>query len=350
MIVKNEEQFLKNALTSIKYIANEIIVVDTGSIDSTPEIALQFTPNLFNFKWNDDFAQARNFSISKATGDWILVLDADESISVLDQEELKNLIEQAPPEVSAFAFHRRNYTNQLKAATLISSDKDPYPESKMATGYVEQIVVRLFRNLPQIKFQSKIHATVDESVKKLGKVHLTGVPIHHFGELKFGGDEKNALHEKLYQLSEKEAPTARIFSLHGQELLAKGETQKAISCFSKSAKLDPSHFPAWLGLANGHLIRGDYFRTRVALAKAFELNRKHFFIYLAQGIMLTTERDFKGAMQELFQALKLAPKNATIHYYIGLCLHAQGDKEKAYLAFKNACDLNPAYKAKVKFE
>ncbi len=350
MIVKNEEQFLKNALTSIKHLADEIIIVDTGSIDSTPEIALQFTPNLFNFKWNDNFASARNFALSKATGDWIFVLDADESVSVLDIDEFKTIIQEASEETSAYAFTRRNYTNEHKVASFISSASDPYPEAKMASGYIEDKVIRLVRNLPQIQFIGQIHATLNESVRKVGKIEESGIPIHHFGQLKFGNESKKEFYEHLYQVAEKESPSAKLFWQHGQDLLSRGDAVKAISYFCKSVNIDKGFFPAWLAMANGHLIHGDYFRTRVALSKARELNPNHFYIYLAQGIMLITERDFNGALEELFHALELEPKNAAIHYYTGLCLHAKGDTERAYLAFKNACDIDPTYKEKVKFE
>ncbi|OPD37881.1 glycosyl transferase [Clostridium botulinum] len=81
LIVKNEEETLHKCLDSVKNIAQEIIVVDTGSIDRTKEIALNFTDKVYDFTWCNDFSKARNFSISKASNDWILVLDADEVVT-----------------------------------------------------------------------------------------------------------------------------------------------------------------------------------------------------------------------------------------------------------------------------
>ena len=81
LIVKNEEQYLFDCLSSVKDIADEIILVDTGSTDSSIEIAGKFTAKVFNFEWVNDFSAARNYAISKAEGDWILYLDADERIS-----------------------------------------------------------------------------------------------------------------------------------------------------------------------------------------------------------------------------------------------------------------------------
>lgn len=84
MIVKNEEELLAECLEPIVPHMSEIIIVDTGSTDRTKEIARQFTDQIYNFAWCNDFAAARNFSISKAANDWILVLDADEKVIEFD--------------------------------------------------------------------------------------------------------------------------------------------------------------------------------------------------------------------------------------------------------------------------
>ena len=81
MIVKNEERFLGQCLASVKDIADELIVIDTGSTDRTVEIAREHGAQVGHFEWCNDFAAARNASIAAATGDWILFLDADEELS-----------------------------------------------------------------------------------------------------------------------------------------------------------------------------------------------------------------------------------------------------------------------------
>lgn len=73
MIVKNEEDVLARCLESAKPVADEIIIVDTGSTDRTREIAREFTDNVCEFPWIDDFAAARNFSFSKATMEYCMV-------------------------------------------------------------------------------------------------------------------------------------------------------------------------------------------------------------------------------------------------------------------------------------
>src|SRR5207249_3515175 len=81
MIVKNEEQFLVDCLASMRDAVDEIIIVDTGSTDATVELAEAAGAKVFHYPWQDDFAAARNESISHATGKWILWMDADERLA-----------------------------------------------------------------------------------------------------------------------------------------------------------------------------------------------------------------------------------------------------------------------------
>jgi len=81
MIVKNEEKNIKICLSKVEAFVDEIIIVDTGSTDNTKIIASKFTDKIYDFKWLNDFSKARNFSISKASRDWVLVFDADEFVT-----------------------------------------------------------------------------------------------------------------------------------------------------------------------------------------------------------------------------------------------------------------------------
>lgn len=98
MIVKNEEEVLGRALGCLKEIADEIIIVDTGSSDKTKEIAKKFTDKIYDFTWCDDFAKARNYSFSKATKEYIMWLDADDVILEGDRQKLIKLKEEINPE------------------------------------------------------------------------------------------------------------------------------------------------------------------------------------------------------------------------------------------------------------
>ncbi len=88
MIVRNEEAVLERCLKGVTDIADEIIIVDTGSTDASKDIAARFTDRIYDFPWVDDFAAARNFSFSKATMDFIFWLDADDVITMENREKL----------------------------------------------------------------------------------------------------------------------------------------------------------------------------------------------------------------------------------------------------------------------
>lgn len=92
IIGKNEEKVLDKCLSALMPFGYEIIFIDTGSTDQTKHIALQYTEKVYDFEWINDFSAARNYSISKATYEYILVVDCDEVITEINQSELENYV------------------------------------------------------------------------------------------------------------------------------------------------------------------------------------------------------------------------------------------------------------------
>ncbi len=91
MIVRDEEQVLARCLDSVMDLVDEIMIVDTGSVDHTKEIAKRYTHHVYDFPWIDDFAAARNASFEKATMDYCMWLDADDVITEENRERFKQL-------------------------------------------------------------------------------------------------------------------------------------------------------------------------------------------------------------------------------------------------------------------
>lgn len=94
-IVKNEAENLAKSIKSLKNQVNEIVVVDTGSTDNTIVVARKLGARVYNFPWQDDFSKARNFALSKAKGDWLILLDADEYFTAKTAGNIRQVIRQA---------------------------------------------------------------------------------------------------------------------------------------------------------------------------------------------------------------------------------------------------------------
>ncbi len=183
MIVKNEERSIARALESVKTLADEMIVVDTGSTDGTKEIAASLGAKVFDFPWTDDFASARNFSLSRATGDWILVIDADETVSSRDHERLRISSLKSPAGTGGYDLTTRNYVVEANTAGWVANDGS-YRDEEAGTGWYPNGKVRLFRNDPRIRFSGAVHELVEQSMLGAGMtIAACDVPVHHTGKL-----------------------------------------------------------------------------------------------------------------------------------------------------------------------
>ncbi len=181
MIVKNEENTLPDCLNSIRNIVDEIIIVDTGSTDRTKDIAKIYGAKIYDFKWTNDFSEARNYSLSKANCDWILILDADEIISPIDHDRLKELINKK--QNVAYSITTRNYVNVFNLAGW-TSNGSIYSKEEKGKGWFPSTKVRLFPNKKGIKFHNKVHELVEPSLKEIGiQIKNCDVAIHHYGKL-----------------------------------------------------------------------------------------------------------------------------------------------------------------------
>lgn len=141
LIVKNEEKFLQQCLSSIAPIAAQIIVVDTGSTDQTVAIAKKNGAEIFLFPWNDNFSDARNAAHEHATGDWVLILDADEEMPIQSHKQLAE--DMSDQNVLGYRIPLCNVHE--------SSDSVTY-------------VPRLFRNAPGLFFVGRVHEQIYSSV------------------------------------------------------------------------------------------------------------------------------------------------------------------------------------------
>lgn len=143
MIVKNEEKNLAACLDCLQGIADEIVIVDTGSTDATKEIAAKYTDKLYDFAWVDDFSAARNFAFSKATMDYIYSADADERLDEENRVKFLQLKDALLPEIEIVQMY---YCNQLEHNTIYSFDKEYRP--------------KLYKRVRNFVWQERIHEAV----------------------------------------------------------------------------------------------------------------------------------------------------------------------------------------------
>lgn len=163
MIVKNEEAFLEECLESIRAVADEIVVVDTGSTDSTKDIALRYGARVVDYVWHSNFADARNYSLQQCSGDWVLYIDADERLTPESVRFLPELISQ--PKTDAYAVIIQN-PQTMQQGTF--HQQNAYP--------------RLFRRLPGVQFEGRVHEQIWPSLKRLRlNVQPSPLTILHLG-------------------------------------------------------------------------------------------------------------------------------------------------------------------------
>src|SRR3989338_5048832 len=160
MITKNEEGNLEYCLNSTKNIADEIVIVDTGSTDKTKAIAKKFNAKIFDFKWVDDFSAARNESLKHAAKEWILILDADEILGEDSVNKVKELTKDK--ENDAFSFIQKNYTNDSSIAGFVSEEHKK--NDGVYSGWYGSLIVRMFRNKKGYEFSGTVHELVEPSI------------------------------------------------------------------------------------------------------------------------------------------------------------------------------------------
>lgn len=156
-MTKNEEKEIRGCLEDIKDLVDEIIIVDDFSTDKTVEICREYTDLIYQHKYNN-FAEQRNLSLSKATGDWILVIDADERLSPELKEFLQNRSQLLNSnDCDAYAFRRLEYVT---------------PERWLKHGMYPDYLVRLFRNKGEIRYKGYVHEKPTVDVNRVKKIDL----------------------------------------------------------------------------------------------------------------------------------------------------------------------------------
>lgn len=272
MIVKDEEQYLARCLSSVKSLVDEIIIVDTGSTDKTKDIAGIFGARVFDFTWTENFSEARNFSLSKATGDWILVLDGDEVLSPADHGQVKQLIASGKRK-RAFSFTTRNYVGRTDIQDWVRNDGTYNEEA--GTGWVPSVKVRLFPRLESIGFRGAVHELVEASLSK-AKIEPRSceIPVHHYGNLDGRNNRnKGETYVRLGRVKLAEAGPADLKALSELAIQENelGNYQQALEIWLRLVQLAPRNARAHMGVGSNYIGLGRFEDAVIPLRTSIDL-------------------------------------------------------------------------------
>jgi tetratricopeptide (TPR) repeat protein len=339
MIVKNEAENLARCLSSVQTAVDELVVLDTGSTDDTVAIAESFRAAVHHFTWTNDFSAARNYALQFVTGDWVLVLDADE---VLVPEVIPTL-KQAIQQENAIVI---NLIRQEIGAT-----QSPY-----------SLVSRLFRRHPQVHFSRPYHAMIDDSVAKLRQtepqwqvVNCSQVAILHYGYEPGTIASRNKL-EKARSTMEGFLAThphdPYVCSKLGALYVQMQDWQQGISLLERglSQSVDAPDAPVLyelhyhLGIAYSQLHNPQQaeFHYRSAIAQPM-LDCLKLGALNNLANLLQARGDWANAAELYRICLTVDPHFAIAHYNLGMTLKAMGHLEAAVAHYQTAIQLAPNY-------
>ncbi len=294
MIVRDEEEMLPGCLASVKDVVDEMIVVDTGSKDSTVAIAKSYNAQVIEVAWRGDFAAARNVGLSAARGKWILVMDADER----------------------FVGKRKVLLQALNKPGVIAFDVPIHNEIDGREDL--HSTIRLFRNLAGVRFERRLHEQVIPSLVRVrpdGRIEPAPFHLRHLGYssvevVRKGKRERNIVLAK----AEAEAHPDEPFTIYnlGVEYLASGQLDAGLAEFRRARALVPYPHPS------------------------------HGRFYKLEAQVLSRQGNLDEALEVVELFLSKWPDYTDLHYTKGAIFQQRGDWQEAEREFRQCLRLGPA--------
>lgn len=336
MIVRNEAENLAACLDSVVGFVDELVILDTGSTDRTIDIALEYGAKVSKFVWCDDFSIARNVALKEVTGDWVLVLDADERLT----DEIKPTIEAAIQDSSHLAI------NLLRQE--IGALQSPY-----------SLVSRLFRRHPAIEFRRPYHAMIDDSVEALLKieshwkiVNLEPIAILHDGyrpDLITARDKFTKARTTMECFLAKNPNDPYVCSklgalycdlglmTEGQALLERGLAAQTIDASTRYEL----HYHLASVYSKTNQIQAADEQLQLAIEQPIPDKLKLGAI-VNWGALRQTHGDLETAAWIYQEAIAIDPTCAVVYGNLGLTQKALGQFEAAIGSYQKAIALNPS--------
>ena len=333
MIVKNEEDVIGRCLECVKEVVDEIIIVDTGSSDSTIEIASKYTSKIYNFEWVDDFSKARNYSFSKATKDYIMWLDADDIILEKDLLELRELKKTLDTSVDIVMMKYNVAFDEKNNPTL--------------TYYRE----RLLSRKKNYQWISPIH----EVISPYGNVIYSDIAISH--KKLHASDKSRNL--KIFNKMIEEGITldARQQFYYARELYYHKQYEKSIEIFNNflNSKQGWSEncISACIDLSNCYTQLNDENNALLSLFRSFEFDKPRPEVSCKLGNYFLEKQQLENAIFWYKLAIAVKPNLNNGGFYnedysgyipyiqLCVCYDKMGDVEKAIYYNNKAGEIKP---------
>lgn len=320
MIVKNEEDVIARCLDCIKDVADELIIVDTGSTDRTKEIARRYTERLYDFQWVDDFSAARNFAFQKAAMEYILWLDADDVIDAENQKKLAALKKTLSGDVDmVFLRYEMGFDDGGRPSLSFFRE-------------------RIVRRAAGFRWVGAVH----EVMIPRGKLLYEDIVIEH-RKLRVGEPGRNLrIYQKL--IDSGTVLDARQAYYYARELLDAGRTGEAAEAFKACLKREGARedkIGACLSLSRCLNVLGDEQRALDALLYTFRYAAPRAEALCGIGAECMRAERFQDAVYWYTAALGCAQDMRSGGFYIAdyhgflphiqlcVCYDRLGDREKA---------------------
>jgi glycosyltransferase involved in cell wall biosynthesis len=296
MIVKDEENCIGKCLNSVKDLVDEIVIVDTGSVDKTIEICRSYNAQVFSYPWNNNFADARNFGLDKVTGEWVLWLDADEEV-VQDKGSLNR--DTLSDEYDAFSVPLINFFGCRVDFDQVAQIAQP----------------RIFRNHRGFRFENKIHEWLNlSSAYEKDRVGFLDLKIYHYGYM-------------------------------DSVVADKQKYNRNVNLLLRELEEEKDH--AW----THYYLAAEYYRRR-EFKKAFEHVNQSIFLFLSGGFVpppsmlyslkysiLIETGSWEGAWPSIKSAVNMFPDYVDLKFYMGVVLYYKRLYEEALTCFEECIEL-----------
>ncbi|MGH9445421.1 MAG: glycosyltransferase, partial [Terriglobia bacterium] len=347
MITKNAEATLAQCLESVRQVADEIVIADTGSTDRSIEIAQQYGATVFDIPWEKDFSKARNRCLAKVRSGWVLMMDADEALgpdaATLMPSHLSDGL------TMGYTVTIRNYVHDLDCFLWDQPAKpndDSPPFARQYLGHVDHVNVRLFRRHPEVYFEGCVHETVGYRLIQLGmRIGDAKFAIHHFGftdaeEIRAG---KALFYRELGREKVRELPENALahYELGFEESEHFHDYAAALPLFRRACELNPRFGPAWLfyGKTLGRL--GRHGEAIEALERAEDTSVRMAPVLDARGDIYYSLGEFEETRRCYQQVIELAGESPQIESKMGFTELRLGRVEEGLARLRRAIAQEP---------